>query len=54
MVLLRVADTVLPVLYNNSCKVFFMRWTQQRQNTTRMWADAQRDGLLAKYRWRPL
>jgi len=23
-------------------------------NTTRMWADAQRDGRPAEYRWRPL
>jgi len=26
----------------------------QKINKTRMWADAQRDGHLGKYRWRPL
>jgi len=25
-----------------------------KQNTTRMWANAQRDGRPAEYRWRPL
>jgi len=27
---------------------------QKNQNKTRMWADAQRDGRRAEYRWRPL
>jgi len=28
--------------------------TNQQQNTTRMWANAQRNGRPAEYRWRPL
>jgi len=28
--------------------------TDKKQNPTRMWANAQRDGRPAKYRWRPL
>jgi len=36
----RVAATELPQLLS--------------QNTTRMWANAQRDGRHAEYRWRPL
>jgi len=27
---------------------------QQKQNTTRMWANAQRDGRPAEHRWRSL
>jgi len=27
---------------------------QQNKNETRMWANAQRDGHPANYRWRPL
>jgi len=27
---------------------------QLYKNNTRMWADAQRDGRPAEYRWRPL
>jgi len=27
---------------------------KQYQNKTRMWANAQRDGHPAEYRWRPL
>jgi len=27
---------------------------EHKINTTRMWANAQRDGRLAEYRWRPM
>jgi len=27
---------------------------QEKYNLIRMWANAQRDGRLAEYRWRPL
>jgi len=27
---------------------------QPKKSSSRMWANAQRDGRLAKYRWRPL
>jgi len=32
-------------------KLEYMNW---KENATRMWANAQRDGRPAEYRWRPL
>ena len=31
-----------------------LSYTEEKLKTTRMWANAQRDGRPAEYRWRPL
>jgi len=34
--------------------IFWILYGKQKYTTCRMWADAQRDGYPAQYRWRPL
>jgi len=42
----------LPVV--KYAKLFLQQWRHEYKLTTRMWANAQRDGHPAEYRWRPL
>ena len=37
-----------------SCEGWSLKSSYGKRNTTRMWADAKRDGRPAEYRWRPL
>ena len=39
---------------HSGCQGRWLQVTGGKSNQTRMWANAQRDGRPAKYRWRPL
>ena len=39
---------------NNSSRELGLYGTTERKYAVRMWANAQRDGRPAEYRWRPL
>jgi len=43
-----------PVLTSEGRDIVSFTSTLQYFKLTRMWADAQRDGRSAEYRWRPL
>jgi len=49
-----VAATELPQLLSQNTNMFGEATAALKLTETRMWANAQRDGRPAEYRWRPL